>query len=54
MTLGPELGSHTVRLLYDQQRHRAAIPLNQDNIDSVSHIEEHLNMWYPLETILSN
>lgn len=49
-----ELGSHNVGLVYDQHRHRAALPLAQENIDSVTPIEEHLDLWYPLETILSN
>lgn len=50
----PELGSHTMGLVYDQQRHRAAIPLTQENIDRVSPVDEHLDMWFPLETILTN
>jgi hypothetical protein len=49
-----ELSSHTVGLVYDQRRHLAAVTLVLENIDSVSPIEEHLDMWYPLETILSN
>lgn len=49
-----ELGSHNVGLVLDQRRHRAALPLAQENIDSVFPVEEHLDLWYPLETILSN
>lgn len=49
-----ELGSHNVGLVYDQQLYRAAMPIAQENIDSLTPIEEHSDLWYPLETILSN
>lgn len=50
----PELGSHCVGVVYDQQRHRAAFPMTLENSDSVMPIDEHDEMWFPLETILSN
>lgn len=53
-TTSYEFGGHTVGLVYDQQRHRAALPMVIEYIDFVSPVEEHLDMWHPLETILSN
>ena len=50
----PELGSHTVGLVYDQQRHLATMTLAIESTESVIPVHEHLDMWYPLETILSN
>ncbi|GAD95925.1 hypothetical protein PVAR5_4573 [Paecilomyces variotii No. 5] len=49
-----ELGSHCLGLVYDQQLHRAAFPMTLDNLDSVQPIEEHEDMWFPLETILTH
>jgi hypothetical protein len=49
-----EHGGHRVGLVYDQQRHQVAMTLYQENIDSVSPVEEHLDMWFPLETMLTN
>lgn len=49
-----EHGGHSVGLVYDQQRHRVAMTLVQENIESVTPIDEHLDMWVPLETMLTN
>ncbi|KAJ6189393.1 hypothetical protein N7519_004301 [Penicillium mononematosum] len=34
--------------------HRAAFPMTLENLDSVEPIDEHEDMWFPLETILTN
>lgn len=49
-----EHGGHSVGLVYDQQRHQVAMTLCQENIESVSPVDEHLDMWFPLETMLTN
>ena len=49
-----ELGSHCLGVLYDQLNHRASFPLTLENIDSVVPVAEHWDMWFPLETILTN
>ncbi|KAJ5206010.1 hypothetical protein N7491_003368 [Penicillium cf. griseofulvum] len=49
-----DLGSHCVGVVYDQQLHRAAFPMTLENLDSVQPIHEHEDMWFPLETILTN
>lgn len=48
----PGLGEHDVGLIYDQKHHKASMALGMEDIDSViMPIEEHQNMWYPLETV---
>uniref|UniRef100_A0A093VAB0 S-adenosylmethionine synthase n=1 Tax=Talaromyces marneffei PM1 TaxID=1077442 RepID=A0A093VAB0_TALMA len=49
-----EHGGHNVGLVYDQQRHQVAMTLVQENIESVEPIDKHLDMWVPLETMLTN
>ncbi|KAJ5777260.1 hypothetical protein N7520_000506 [Penicillium odoratum] len=49
-----ELGSHCVGVIYDQELHRAAFPPTLENFDSVFPMEEHWEMWWPLETILTH
>lgn len=48
----PGLGEHDVGLVYDQKRHKASMALGMEDIDGViAPIEEHQDMWYPLETV---
>ncbi|CAG7962390.1 unnamed protein product [Penicillium nalgiovense] len=49
-----ELGSHCVGVVYDQKLHRAVFPMTLGNLDSMQPIDEHEDMWFPLETILTN
>ncbi|KAJ5389941.1 uncharacterized protein N7496_001009 [Penicillium cataractarum] len=49
-----DLGSHNIGLLFDQKRNRVAIPLVIENLDSISPVKDHLDMWFPLETMLTN
>jgi hypothetical protein len=49
----PDLGSHCLGVLYDQQYHRASFPLTIENSESVEPVDEHEDMWFPLETILT-
>ncbi|CAG8066575.1 unnamed protein product [Penicillium salamii] len=50
----PDLGSHCVGVVYDQLNHRASFPLAIENSDSIEPIDEHWDMWFPLETILTH
>jgi hypothetical protein len=50
----PELGSHCLGVLYDQQLKRASFPMTLENSESVEPVEEHEEMWFPLETILTH
>lgn len=48
----PGLSEHDVGLIYDQKCHKASMTLGLEDIDSViTPVEEHQNMWYPLETV---
>lgn len=48
----PGLGEHDVGLVYDQACHRAAMALGVEDIGGViAPVEEHPDMWYPLETV---
>ncbi|GLI73656.1 hypothetical protein PoHVEF18_001876 [Penicillium ochrochloron] len=49
-----EIGSHNVGLVFDQKRNQAAMPIVMENLDSILPVEDHLDMWYPLETMLTN
>lgn len=49
-----ELGSLCLGVVYDQQLHRASFPMTIENSDSVEPVDEHEEMWFPLETILTN
>ncbi|KAJ5637428.1 hypothetical protein N7490_007307 [Penicillium lividum] len=49
-----ELGPHCVGVIYDQELHGAAFPLALENFDSVFPMNEHWEMWWPLETILTH
>lgn len=49
-----ELGSHNIGLLFDQKRNRVAMPIVMENLDSISPVKDHLDMWFPLETMLTN
>ncbi|EEA28855.1 hypothetical protein EYB25_000233 [Talaromyces marneffei] len=49
-----ELGSQCLGLVYDQEYHRAAVPLFIGSSESIEPIADHENLWMPLETILSN
>ncbi|KAJ5975131.1 hypothetical protein N7481_008838 [Penicillium waksmanii] len=48
------LGSHNLGVIYDQQRHLASFPMTIENSDSVEPVDEHEEMWFPLETILTH
>jgi hypothetical protein len=50
----PDLGSHCLGVLYDQLNHRASFSLTIDNSESIEPVAEHWDMWFPLETILTN
>ncbi|KAK6820825.1 hypothetical protein PG987_015225 [Apiospora arundinis] len=41
-------------LFYDQDHHRAAVFMHMDDHGFAMPIEEHQELWHPLETILSN
>ena len=49
-----ELGPHCLGVVYDQQLHRASFPMTIENSESVEPINEHEDMWFPLETILTH
>ncbi|KAJ6008132.1 hypothetical protein N7540_012108 [Penicillium herquei] len=49
-----DLGSHCLGVIYDQQLHRASFPMTIENTGSVGPVDEHDDMWLPLETILTN
>lgn len=46
--------SHGAGLMYDQKLHRAYFSMTIWEHDHASPIEEHDDLWYPLETVLSN
>lgn len=48
-----ELGGHNLGVVHDQQLNRASFPMTKDNMGSVEPIDEHEEMWFPLETILT-
>jgi hypothetical protein len=49
-----ELGSQGGGLICNSRRHRATVVLHTDNLDYVLPPEEHEDLWFPLETVLSN
>lgn len=49
-----EHGPWTSGLIYDQRRHRATVSLHIDNFDFAMPPEQHEDLWFPLETVLSN
>lgn len=48
------VASDSLGLVYDQQNHLAAVPLDIGSTESLTPIDEHYNLWYPLETILTH
>ncbi|KAJ5295830.1 hypothetical protein PENANT_c001G00105 [Penicillium antarcticum] len=50
----PGLGPHNLGVVYDQQLHRASFPMTITNSESVEPIDEHEDLWFPLETILTH
>ncbi|KAI1345505.1 hypothetical protein F5Y01DRAFT_300361 [Xylaria sp. FL0043] len=48
------LGEHPLGLIYDQKLHRATLTLGLEDMDFVLPVEQHDELWHPLETILSN
>ncbi|CAI7569143.1 unnamed protein product [Penicillium manginii] len=48
------MGSHCMGVIYDQQRNQASFPMTIENLESVEPVDEHEEMWFPLETILTN
>ncbi|KAJ5720810.1 uncharacterized protein N7483_008744 [Penicillium malachiteum] len=49
-----DFGSHCLGVVYDQQLHRASFPMTIENCESVEPVDEHDDLWFPLETILTN
>jgi hypothetical protein len=49
-----DIGSHNIGLVFDQQRNQAAMPIAIENLESILPIKDHLDMWFPLETMLTN
>ncbi|RAO73359.1 uncharacterized protein BHQ10_009371 [Talaromyces amestolkiae] len=49
-----ELGSQCLGLVYDQELHRAAVPLFIGSLDCIEPIADYEDLWMPLETILTN
>lgn len=49
-----EIGSHNIGLVIDQKRNQVAMPIAIENLESITPIHEHLDMWFPLETMLTN
>lgn len=46
------LGEHGVGLIYDQRHHKATMTLGVEDINQVvTPVEEHQDMWFPLETV---
>ncbi|GIK00105.1 hypothetical protein Aspvir_004120 [Aspergillus viridinutans] len=50
----PDLCSHCLGVVYDQQLHRASFPLTIDDTENVTPVDEHEEFWFPLETILTH
>lgn len=48
------LTGHSAGLMYDQHRHRAYYAVSIWEYDWASPIEEHHDLWHPLESVLSN
>ncbi|KAJ6010775.1 hypothetical protein N7451_002187 [Penicillium sp. IBT 35674x] len=48
------LGPHCLGVVYDQQLNRAAFPMTIMNVESIEPVDEHEELWFPLETILSH
>ncbi|KAI1420996.1 hypothetical protein F5Y12DRAFT_770331 [Xylaria sp. FL1777] len=48
------LCGHSLGLLYDQKLHRATMTLGIEDVDFVKPVDVHVNLWHPLETVLSN
>ena len=48
-----DLAGHNLGVVYDQQLNRASFPMTTDNMESVEPIDEHEEMWFPLDTILT-
>ena len=49
-----ELGSHCLGVLYDQQHSPASFPMTLENSESLETVDEHKEMWLPLETIFTH
>lgn len=50
----PDLCSHCLGVVYDQQLHRASFPLTIEASESVEPVDERGEFWFPLETILTH
>ncbi|KAJ5703627.1 hypothetical protein N7493_011552 [Penicillium malachiteum] len=48
------LGPHCLGVIYDQQLHRASLTMTIENTFCVEPVDEHDDLWFPLETILTN
>lgn len=48
------MAGHSAGLMYDQERHQAYYAISIWEYDWASPIEEHQDLWHPLETVLSN
>jgi hypothetical protein len=50
----PDVCSQCLGVVYDQQLHRASLPLTIGSSENVEPIDEHEEMWFPLETLLTH
>ncbi|KAJ5701866.1 hypothetical protein N7488_009414 [Penicillium malachiteum] len=48
------LGPRSLGIVYDQQLHRASVTMTIENTQSVEPVDEHDDLWFPLETILTH
>ncbi|KAI1074384.1 hypothetical protein F5B20DRAFT_574100 [Whalleya microplaca] len=48
------LGEHPLGLIYDQKLHRATVALGIEDLEFTKPLEQHDDLWHPLETLLSN
>lgn len=53
-TTNTGLGEHPLGLIYDQKLHRATMALGIEDVDFSKPLEQHGDLWHPLETVLSN
>ncbi|KAI1377157.1 hypothetical protein F4677DRAFT_417534 [Hypoxylon crocopeplum] len=50
----PGLGEHPLGLIYDQKLYRATVALGIEDLEFTKPLEQHDDLWHPLETVLSN
>ncbi|RWA10470.1 hypothetical protein EKO27_g4639 [Xylaria grammica] len=49
-----DLGGHPLGLIYDQKLHRATLTLGLEDIWAIKPVEQHDDLWHPLETVLGH